>query len=52
MAIAVYSALGMYLGWIRNEYIMWMVYVDYRFDARKPELLTALLHNVQKNKAG
>lgn len=31
---------------------MWMVYVDYRFDARKPELLTALLRNVQTNKAG
>jgi hypothetical protein len=26
----------------RNEYIMRMVYVDYRFDARKPDLLTAL----------
>jgi hypothetical protein len=31
---------------------MWMVYVDYRFDARKPELPTALLRNVQTNEAG
>jgi hypothetical protein len=38
---SVYSALGMYLGWIRNEYIMWMVHMDCRFDARKPALLTA-----------
>jgi len=29
-----------------------MVYVEYRFDARKPELPTALLRNVQTNKAG